>query len=186
MNMRGFTLIELLIVIVIIGLVFGIAVPAFQNYRSSQTFDQAAMDVEETLSVARNYAASNVDPTNPAAQRELNSAGCLSQTADFVGYGVSIPASNGSSGNTTYSLDIVFTCPNGGGSYQYYPVDNIKWVKSLPSGQNISFTTGSSSHIFFPFLNKTPLSGTITLQNNQTPPLTKTISVSAAGVISMN
>ncbi len=186
MNMRGFTLIELLIVIVIIGMVFGIAVPSFQSYRSSQTFNQAAMDVEETLSVARNYAASNVYPSSTDAQNELNSGGCLSQTADFVGYGVSIPDSLNNTGNTTYSLDIVFTCPNGGGVYEYYPADKIKWVKSLPISQNISFTAGSSNHIVFPFLNKPILSGSVTLQNNFTPPLTKTISVSPSGVISMN
>ena len=193
--MRGFTLLELLIVIVILGLIFAITVPTFENYRTSQTFDQTALNLEETLSVARNYAASNVTASSSNAQTELSTSGrCSPYAADFIGYGVSIPDSKNNSGNTSYSLDIVFTCPTTS-LYFYYPDDLTKWVISMPVNQNISFASGTAAHIVFPFLNGpvaaytssgTLTSSVITLQNNSTPPLTKTITVSSSGVITMN
>jgi len=58
---KGFTLVELVVVLAIIGLLAGVAVPTILNYRSRRARDvgDAALVLRATLRIARTYAIQN-------------------------------------------------------------------------------------------------------------------------------
>lgn len=53
---RGFTLMEILIVIVMIGVLLGIAAPSFTNFTASQRVKTASFDLYAALNLARSEA----------------------------------------------------------------------------------------------------------------------------------
>lgn len=57
---QSFTLIELLIAVAIIGLLTGIAIPAYSNFTRRQTLIQATKNLKSDLRVARSQAVSGV------------------------------------------------------------------------------------------------------------------------------
>jgi len=58
---RGFTLIELLIVVAIIGLLTGVAIPSFSAFTRRQTLGEATKNLKANLRAAQNRAISGVD-----------------------------------------------------------------------------------------------------------------------------
>lgn len=89
-NQKGFTLIELIVVIVLITVLVGIAIPSFLTFNNSQALQTAALGVETTLQQAKSEAESEVNP-------------CKSFPLSLTGYQVSITSA------TTYELDVVCT-----------------------------------------------------------------------------
>src|SRR5437868_3200966 len=57
----GFTMIELLVVVVIIGVLVGIAVPVYLNYRKGAENKSAASDVRGTISAVEQYYTENAN-----------------------------------------------------------------------------------------------------------------------------
>jgi prepilin-type N-terminal cleavage/methylation domain-containing protein len=62
-NHEGFTLAELLVVILIIGIMFAIALPAFINITGASKLDAAANAVHSATKLARQYALTHNQPT---------------------------------------------------------------------------------------------------------------------------
>ncbi len=52
----AFTLIEMLIVVAIVGLMFGVGIAQFFNYRDRQTLEQTAANLQSFINQAKNYA----------------------------------------------------------------------------------------------------------------------------------
>lgn len=59
MKKYSFTLIELLVVIAMIGIIMGVALPAFTRIAKGKEINQAAADIRAQLAVARSYAITN-------------------------------------------------------------------------------------------------------------------------------
>ena len=83
---RGFTLIELLIVVVIVGLLASIAIPAFDGVRQ-KAFDSAALsDLNSVVHAIEGYHADNM--TLPSETQLINAGFTLSPNVSFTTFSI--------------------------------------------------------------------------------------------------
>ncbi len=131
---EGFTLVELLVVVVIIGILVGIAIPVYLNYRKSANDKAAQSDVRNAVSTLE---VCNSDGGYPTA---ISSAGamtnCASQTLT-VSSGttlryVTTPASATAGSVTSYTI----YGTNSGGSDKVYCYNST-------TGGSVKAATGS-------------------------------------------
>lgn len=98
-SIKGFTLVEIMIVVVIIGLLAAMAIPAFQKVRRSSTKSTMANDIKQLAGAANQYfmefGVSQVSYTNlvnkdndtKAGYLKELSKGVINQTGDTVNMG---------------------------------------------------------------------------------------------------
>jgi type IV pilus assembly protein PilA len=93
---RGFTLIEMLVVVVIIGILAGIAIPLYLNYRKGAENKSAESDVRGAISAVEQFYTDNAN-TYPATQVGTRSTNMV---LDLAGGGGATQTITVSSGNT--------------------------------------------------------------------------------------
>lgn len=107
-NEKGLTLVELLAVIVILGIIAAIAIPAIGNIIENSRVKAIKADALMVLSAADLYFVDNPDAATPVALTLLNSSGYLDDLGLIVGTGsvAKVQTGNtisgkGTSGNVT-------------------------------------------------------------------------------------
>jgi type IV pilus assembly protein PilA len=90
----GFTMIELLVVVVIIGVLVGIAVPVYLNYRKGAENKSAASDVRGAISAVEQYYTENGN-TYPASVAVVSAPGPMNFPALAGGTAESTVISSG-------------------------------------------------------------------------------------------
>lgn len=127
--LTGFTLIEILLTLGVMSVlsVFGIA--TYREYSQAKTVEAAAFEVQDTLTLARSRASTQVKP-------DVTACG---NGRELYGYQVEICPGN-CSGGQEYELSVV--C---GSTGQY--VEKIGQTKTLPEG--VSFADTQSRNILF-------------------------------------
>src|SRR5437870_3383994 len=95
-NRKGFTLLEILIVIVILGIVAGLAIPVF----TSNVMKSRAQEAYASLGAIRNAMATYWAQQTP---NSYSGASLTQNTAGFIGYDPAV-TSTGQTLNFTYAL----------------------------------------------------------------------------------
>lgn len=155
--MRGFTIIELLVVVALTGILVGIAVPAFTNFRTNSTTQTGTADFISVLETAKQYAGANVNYCNN-----------LSTTYTLLGYNV-ITSQN----SNAYEVDV--KCQKPDATTTTSPI--IK--KQLPG--NLLFTTANT--IFFPLFNASLTASCVAISTSTDA---RYIHISTGGVITQD
>lgn len=110
-NQKGFTIMELMIVIVIIGILIAIAVPAYQSFRA-RAATRACQSNLRTISTAVGMWIADLDPNNAAhdAMDDLDAVADLTPYIDNIA-GLACPYGGAYVWDDTAE---VFACPNDG------------------------------------------------------------------------
>jgi prepilin-type N-terminal cleavage/methylation domain-containing protein len=85
---NGFTLIEMLVVLVIVGIMVGLAIPAVTNLMKSGGVSAASRHVSSTLSLARQYAITHRTKTRVIFPYSATTGVGLSQAPQYLTYAV--------------------------------------------------------------------------------------------------
>jgi type IV pilus assembly protein PilA len=99
-DQRGFTLIELMIVVVIIGILATIAVPAYQDYAKRSKISEALAAISQCRTEVSHYL--QINPSLPAA---ANKYGCEASTPTTAYVAKIETGIDGSIGITLQSID---------------------------------------------------------------------------------
>ena len=102
----GFTLVELLVVVVILGVLIGLAVPAYLNFQGSSHSTAAAADVREAISDANAYYINNDNSytgMNPGSLRSTFDSGLVISSSGSTGIVSAKPQGSGQ----TYCISAV-------------------------------------------------------------------------------
>jgi prepilin-type N-terminal cleavage/methylation domain-containing protein len=98
-NRRGFTMIELMVVVVIVAILAGVAIPIYGKYIKNSRLTEASAKMGEIITAAKAYAMENQDasgnPTWPSA------AGGIVDLTSTELFSYAITAGGGGNANTT-------------------------------------------------------------------------------------
>jgi type IV pilus assembly protein PilA len=110
----GFTLVELLVVVLILGVLVGLAVPAYLNFRGRSQSTAAAADVRETISDANAYYINNGNSftgMTPGSLRSTYDSGLVISSSGSTG----IVSARSEGSGQTYCISAV-----SGGHWAHY------------------------------------------------------------------
>ena len=93
---RGFSLIELMIVVLVIGILAAIAIPAFQNYVTRAARTKATRALLDLAGREERYFYSNNTYTTATASVGLPTTYCVDSCSDARFYTVTIPSASSS------------------------------------------------------------------------------------------
>lgn len=139
-NSKGFTLIELMIVVVVLGVLAAIALPAYQGYVERARRADAKTSLLELQMAMEKWRANN--PSYTTDMTDLGYAGAADQPSKEGYYTLDIPSAASAAGYTlTAEIDnttaqagdgcgtFTITLDNGGESYTADGNDNTCWNK---------------------------------------------------------
>lgn len=137
---KGFTLIELMIVVVLIGVIAAIALPAYQDYAKRARRADAKTSLLELQMAMEKWRANN--PTYTTNMNDLGYLGATDQASKEGYYTLDIPSAASASGytltaeiNTATAQNgddcgtFTITVNNGGEAYSAGGDDNTCWNK---------------------------------------------------------
>jgi len=116
----AFTLIELLVVVAIIGILTGVAIPAFNAFNRRQTLTQATKNLKTDLRAARNRAVSGVDGKRWGGHLVLNRDNYTTFSTSSFAY---------SAATSTQTKDL----PSG------VTISDLSWNHGSPGQANVVF-----------------------------------------------
>ncbi|MEK3807773.1 prepilin-type N-terminal cleavage/methylation domain-containing protein [Bacillus sp. FSL H8-0547] len=102
-NERGLTLIELLAVVVILGIIAAIAVPAIGNVIANSKDDAALTEASQIIDAAKLYVASEPTPTYPQTLEKTSTKNDLSKYLDRSSNFV-LTVTKGTNDKLTYTI----------------------------------------------------------------------------------
>ena len=98
---RGFTLIELMIVVLVIGILAAIAIPAYQNYITRAARTKATQGLTNLAGLEERFYYSKNTYTKTLSDLGITDPYCIESCGDARNYAISIPKAN----STTYTLE---------------------------------------------------------------------------------
>lgn len=102
--LRGFTLIELMIVVLVIGILAAVAIPAYQNYITRAARTKATQALMNLAGVEERYFYSNNTYTKTLSNLGVTSSPyCMESCSDSRYYTITIPSAS----STDYTLQAV-------------------------------------------------------------------------------
>jgi len=160
---KGFTLLELIIVFTVIAILSSIGIASFVGYSRSQTVQTAAYDLQNTLSLAKSKAMSQVKPTVCAS------------TAALLGYRVDLDTGNG-----TYKILVI--CSDG----QFNPLSGNNET-TLPTAVSFDTNKTDTFSVFFPVITSGVIgSGEIVLKGFSDEKYSRWLCITANGVVKVS
>jgi type IV pilus assembly protein PilE len=100
-NRRGFTMVELMVVVVIVGILAGIAVPIYGKYVRNARLSEATARIGDVVTSAKAYAMEHQDAAGNPTWPPANPAGTIVDLTASQLFTYAISAGAGSNANTT-------------------------------------------------------------------------------------
>jgi prepilin-type N-terminal cleavage/methylation domain-containing protein len=98
---RGFTMIELMVVVVIVGILAGVAIPMYGKYIKNARLSEGTGRMGEIITACKSYAMENQSITGTPTWPPANPAGTIVDLSASQSFTYAITAGAGANANTT-------------------------------------------------------------------------------------